>query len=312
MKKSIKIWGITIILTIIASTISYYSFKAHRRNLIIEYIKNNRINKLYNQKYQNPSLLKEKLKGDMNITDYILKKYSTEKNIKFILEMSIEFNNLTELKKILKKYPKLVNNTKLLDTETLLHMAASASRNRHTEAADLKLLTYLLENGADPNIQTEYGPTPLHTAAYLNNIQMIKLLIKYKAKTNIQNSFGMSPLHVATRHNKNLDALKLLLEHGAEINALDKKNQTPLDMAYIHKESTLSAIEAYYRLVAYQKSFTFTENDAKNMRKHADDLIQFLKDFGAKTGNELQIVNGVGEQQVPVDDKHSAKRIKSQ
>ena len=75
----------------------------------------------------------------------------------------------------------------------------------------LSVARLLLEYGADPNIQNDYGRTPLHHAASFGTKEIVKELLDYEADPNVPNNNRWTPLHSA-----NSDAVKqLLLNYGA-------------------------------------------------------------------------------------------------
>jgi ankyrin repeat protein len=76
------------------------------------------------------------------------------------------------------------------DRITALHIAATYGKK---DAADA-----LIKAGADVNIQQKgSGFTPLHTAAYYQNIPILSLLLEKGAKTDIVNNEGKTALDVA-------------------------------------------------------------------------------------------------------------------
>lgn len=75
------------------------------------------------------------------------------------------------------------------------------------------------------------GNTPLHWAAYNNNLEMVKYLVEQGAEVNAKNNCGVTPLHFAALNN-NLEMVKYLVDKKAEVNAKDKKcGMTPLHWA---------------------------------------------------------------------------------
>jgi Ankyrin repeats (3 copies)/Ankyrin repeat len=86
----------------------------------------------------------------------------------------------------------------------------------------------LLEKGADVNIATSDGRTPLHEASRIGNVEVVKLLLEKGADVNTAKNDGSTPLHEASRGD-NVEVVKLLLERGADIEAKDTKyGDTPL------------------------------------------------------------------------------------
>lgn len=76
----------------------------------------------------------------------------------------------------------------------------------------------------------EDGYTPLHRAAYNNNVEIAKLLIQYGSNVNSRTLMRWTPLHSAAKW-ANAECIALLLQHGADINAESEGQQTPLHIA---------------------------------------------------------------------------------
>jgi len=93
----------------------------------------------------------------------------------------------------------------------------------HPEVAEL-----LLEHGANPNMKNNYGNTPLYFAAMYGYPEVVKLLLEHGANPNIQNNYGDTPLHYAV-DGCFVDVVRVLLEHGADPTIRDNEGRTPLD-----------------------------------------------------------------------------------
>jgi ankyrin repeat protein len=89
----------------------------------------------------------------------------------------------------------------------------------------------LLKEEADVNQQDELGlTTPLISAVYLENIEIVELLLKNGADPNFQsNNNGWTALLTAAATN-NLDIVKLLLQNGANPDMQTAKHQTAYDL----------------------------------------------------------------------------------
>jgi ankyrin repeat protein len=112
--------------------------------------------------------------------------------------------------------------------ETPLHRSIISD---HTK--NLKIISILIESGANVNSVDNYRNTPLHTAANLGKVKVANLLISHGADVNARANSGETPLHYAARlpFNSSQDrigAAKLLLRSGANINKKDHFGRTPL------------------------------------------------------------------------------------
>ncbi len=94
-----------------------------------------------------------------------------------------------------------------------------ASANGHKE-----IVSILLENGADPNIQNELGRTALQYAVRYEFIEIIQMLLDYKADPNLKdytpdnNENVNSPMADALTHKQNTKILKMLILSGGNPN----------------------------------------------------------------------------------------------
>jgi hypothetical protein len=112
-----------------------------------------------------------------------------------------------------------------------------ASRNNHYDICDI-----LIRKGSNVNTATySCKSTPLHRAAYMANIEIIKLLLKNKAdpflkdidgRTSVHKSVEMLLFSLSNKNsvNKCLQTIKILLDkYPLLINETDNKNKTILD-----------------------------------------------------------------------------------
>ena len=74
---------------------------------------------------------------------------------------------------------------------------------------DIEGLRKAIEEGADINIQDEYGSTILMIVSYYNRVEIVKLLIEKKAKLDIQDKYGKTALDYA-KEKGNQEIVELL------------------------------------------------------------------------------------------------------
>ena len=129
-----------------------------------------------------------------------------------------------------------------------LHWACAYSKPKIVEA--------LLRKGADPNLATEGGDTPLMMALWRpESLACLALLVRYGAKVNAVNARGFSALLYALRapsseemEDAQPELMAFLIRHGARVNDLYPCGETPL--TYLVGEEARGALpEAYIPLL---------------------------------------------------------------
>ncbi len=121
------------------------------------------------------------------------------------------------------------------------------------------------------NQKTKDGSTALHSAASSDNVDNIKLLISAGADVNIQNNEGYTPLlyYFSNVHCRfKLDVIKLFLDHGADLTLKSKFNRAPID--YI----AISADE--YRPFDADVLKLFQEYQEKRRKKVQEEVNEHL------------------------------------
>ncbi|WP_373538426.1 ankyrin repeat domain-containing protein [Chamaesiphon sp.] len=120
-----------------------------------------------------------------------------------------------------------------IETGSLLHCAI--------ERKQVKIVKYLLDNGADIDRLNNHGLTPLHQAIKIycpqvkvdknkdcdRRIQILLYLLESKANINLKDRDGLTPLMFAIK-SQNALAVKYLLEYGADPHALSPNNKSSL------------------------------------------------------------------------------------
>ncbi len=120
----------------------------------------------------------------------------------------------------------------LLITFIFLQGTVSAHEIHHAVIkGDLSEVKYLLQKNPHAlNAVTEMGLSPLHLAAELGYLDIVKLLIEKGASVNAYDVKNMTPLHWASLYG-HTKVLEYLLANKANIKSRDKCNRTPLHLA---------------------------------------------------------------------------------
>ena len=114
---------------------------------------------------------------------------------------------------------------------------------RAAAAGDLDVMHLLLRHGANPNIPTYAGTTPLMVAAGVNwavaetydegpeaLLEAVKLTHSLGNDVNAVNSMGVAAIHGAANRGAN-DVIEYLAAHGARLDLADAQGRTPIDWA---------------------------------------------------------------------------------
>ena len=113
------------------------------------------------------------------------------------------------------------------------------------ETAGAEDVRACLRAGAAPDARTEYGRTPLHSAALRGHAAAIAALLDAGADPDTRDEKGKPPLHAAAQ-NGHAAAVAALLDAGADPRARTEDGRIPFDL--IPKNSPLIGTPAYWRL----------------------------------------------------------------
>ena len=100
-----------------------------------------------------------------------------------------------------------------------------ALKNGHNDA-----FTFLIDKGADVNLQDHRGYTALHHAVESKNFDAVSCLVHNGADVNLFTSSKCTPLMLACKSH-NMDAINFLLNKGADVNLQDHAGYTALHHA---------------------------------------------------------------------------------
>jgi ankyrin repeat protein len=111
------------------------------------------------------------------------------------------------------------------------------------QANDVAIMRELLAHGADPNLPTSLGTTPLRVAAGIGHLpgmsrsteakalEAVKLCLELGADVNAVNKNRDTALHGAAWRHFADSIVQLLVDHGANMDAKNKRGWTPLVIA---------------------------------------------------------------------------------
>ncbi|CAB0029428.1 unnamed protein product, partial [Trichogramma brassicae] len=135
---------------------------------------------------------------------------------------------------VVEKFLNLGQNPNCFTPKILITPLYLALLNGHEKTAEL-----LLRRGADPNVTTAAGATPLHVICRRDDDSddLLKMFFKvtddiqHKVQVDDQDKWGNRPLHLALLNN-NQKVAESLLRRGVDLNSPNNKGSTPLDIIY--------------------------------------------------------------------------------
>lgn len=139
--------------------------------------------------------------------------------------------------------------TQLLDAGANMNATSDSAKSCLHLAANgghPKVVKILLERGMDPNVQDEGGYSPLSWACYARspNEEVIAALLEYNVDLEIKNDRGWTPLAIAARLGF-VGVIRPLLTKGANPASADNLGCTPLILAtrYGHADAVLALLD---------------------------------------------------------------------
>ena len=106
----------------------------------------------------------------------------------------------------------------------------STPLNSAVDAGYTEVVEVLMKYGASPVAMKDDQPSPLHQAAFLGSISVLKALGNHCTldQLTITNSNGRTPLHIAAFSSRNVECVQYFIDRGCDVNCQDCNGDTPL------------------------------------------------------------------------------------
>jgi hypothetical protein len=151
---------------------------------------------------------------------------------------AVRTNNIDDLRNSIKLGADVNWQDSKIEGETALHAAV--------RKANLEIVNFLLQTGANINSKNHSGLTPLHVAAYCGEREIVNTLIEKGAEVNAKAKDGITPLHAAASMG-NGKTIELLIERGAGVHAKTSTDGlTPKDFASREGHKTVADLLSKY------------------------------------------------------------------
>ena len=105
----------------------------------------------------------------------------------------------------------------------------------------LAICRLLLDKGAQLEVKSSHGGTPLHYAADQGHVEIVRLLCDHGADVKARTDTGNRPLHLAAWQGHISVMKELIEERNAEINARDNDGDTALWFANEYNKPDIAA-----------------------------------------------------------------------
>lgn len=147
---------------------------------------------------------------------------------------AVEKKDRSKVDELFAKNHTVVNARDITDGHTGLHIAV--------ERRDLVWLGYLADMGANPNIADGKGVTPLARASQIGFIDGIQRLIAAGAQVDIPSATGETPL-IAAVHRRDTAMMRALLQAGADPDRSDNSGRSARDYAEFEGPNSVTVAE---------------------------------------------------------------------
>jgi len=97
---------------------------------------------------------------------------------------------------------------------------------------------HLIEAGANPNVRTDDGISPLIIAVSRNDLTTAEMLLQHRANADIRSEFDMTPLMIAAQ-NENPPMIRLLLQQGANPRNENIAGQSACDLGLASADASI-------------------------------------------------------------------------
>jgi len=126
--------------------------------------------------------------------------------------------------------------------------------------------------------------SPLHSAAYSGDLEVVQILVELNADINAPSESGLTPLHVARSGNgaKGAEVARFLLEHGADACARATDDSTPLHHASENRRPEIARVLLEHGVdIEATNILGRTPLQMASARQH-EETVKLLLEYGAK------------------------------
>lgn len=159
------------------------------------------------------------------------------------------------------------------------HTALSRSL-RDCFREEIEPIKYLLENGADPNIQPNYGRPNLEMVVDGHPIEILKLFLEADADPNYVHKEHYTTALLYCCRTKDRDKFDMLLKYGAKVRVTDRYNRNALYQAC--RYGNLELIKWLVEKRGFDVKYKVNGRGLLyNIHHHYLDVIKYLAKRGA-------------------------------
>jgi ankyrin repeat protein len=196
-------------------------------------------------------------------------------------------NSLSRLKQLLGDNKKKINQELSSAFYTPLHYASYNGK--------LQIAKYLIENGADINVQTLDLYTPLHFAIKYGHVNLAKYLIEQGADINLQTYKKEAAIHISIA--KGLYSLsKLLIDKGADL-TMSAEHGTPLHYAEMYGD--LKIAKHLIKNGSDINAFDDNKDTVLHNAIYKEYKLEFVRLF-LKYGADINLKNKYGDMAIDI------------